>query len=156
MFLLGCNIYVLKLLTLNGLESFKGNDSPCCNMQAEWEREGVHWKLRNTVVEWANKAFWGFLLGFSLKFHPLHIRKLRDPCFVKKKVIILAAAVLMPVCGHGISGGHDVRAQTSARGKKTEWVQVSSQRALNAVLHRTSVWVNDHSEGASRDLHWHG
>lgn len=40
--------------------------------------------------------------------------------FVEKKVIILAAVVLMPVCGRGISGGHDVRAQTSAGGKKTD------------------------------------
>lgn len=34
--------------------------------------------------------------------------------FVKKKVIILAGAFLMPVCGRGISGGHDGKAQTFA------------------------------------------
>lgn len=40
--------------------------------------------------------------------------------FVEKKVIILVAVVLKPVCGRGISRGHDIRAQTSAGGKKTE------------------------------------
>lgn len=116
MFHLSCNIYVLKRLTLNGLESFKGNDSPCCNMQAERE------STLKTAVECVKKVCRDCLLGFSLNAIPYTSESLDTSAegFVEKKVIILAAAVLMPVCGRGISGGHDVRAQTSAGGKKTE------------------------------------
>lgn len=78
-----------------------------------------HWKLRQTAVEYVEKAATSF---FTEYFIPHTLESLENSAigFVEKKMIILAAVVLLPVCGRGISGGHDGRAQTSARGKKTE------------------------------------